>query len=60
MTFGNKKSLLYKLTRVLSSLMFVPISYVDYVYPRSRGFARNEMSIFIFLKTAEMAYWVNL
>ena len=40
-TFGNRGSLLYQLTRLSSSFIFVPISYLDFVFPRINSYSRN-------------------
>lgn len=45
-SFGYCGSLLYNLTRFLSSLVFVPISYFDYIFPHTRSFSRNASEYF--------------
>lgn len=52
MTFGKRNSPLYMTTRLISSLFFVPISYIDFIYPRTEGFARNANEYFFLFKNS--------
>ena len=45
-TFGHSGSLIYKSTRFISSLSFVLISYLDYIFPRTSGYSRNACEYF--------------
>ena len=45
-SFGLHGSLLYKLSRLISSLLFVPISYLDYIFPRTLSYSRNACEYF--------------
>ena len=45
-SFGQHGSVLYKASRLISSLIFVPISYIDYVFPRTNSYSRNASEFF--------------
>ena len=49
-TFGRHGSIIYKSTRLVSSLLFVPISYIDYIFPRTMSFSRNACEYFYLFK----------
>jgi len=46
MTFGTRGSNLYKVSRMFSSLVFVPISYIDFIFPRTAAYERNACEFF--------------
>ena len=40
-TFGNKNTLIYNATRMISSLIVLPLSFIDLIFPRVSSFTRN-------------------
>ena len=50
LTFGKKRSLIYNLTRFISSIISYPFSLLDYIYPRIDSFERNASEYYYIAK----------
>ena len=51
LTIGSKKTIIYKLSRLISSTISFPISLLDYIYPRIDSFTRNASEYYYLAKS---------
>ena len=51
LTFGKKKSFIYNFSRLISSSISLPVSLIDYVYPRIDSFTRNASEYYYLAKS---------
>jgi len=50
-TFGKKSSFIYRLSRIVSSILSFPVSLLDYIYPRTLSYARNASEYYYLAKS---------
>ncbi len=51
LTFGSKKTLIYNISRIISSIISYPISLLDYIFPRIDSFKRNASEYYYLAKS---------